>query len=116
MRRLCLLICFSLLSSLIHAAVMPIAGLENSAKQKMAMTDLGHVSSHSSSYQLAHTDENVQSSHSNKSHAGCDLCIAAIPHQPDSHSLGSIPNGAPFGMSLLKESAPSQQLAKPPVS
>jgi hypothetical protein len=41
MRRLCVLICFSLFASLIHAAVMPIAGLDNGSQHEITAPDSG---------------------------------------------------------------------------
>ncbi|BDX22074.1 hypothetical protein TUM22923_13950 [Polynucleobacter sp. TUM22923] len=112
MRRICLLICLSLFSSLIHAAGMPITGLSNRVVQEAAVelsaSDIGHTSHHAGQHE--------QSKHSDKDHPGCDLCIAAIPHQDASHSLSDIPNGAPLGNTFLKDSAPTQLLAKPPIS
>ena len=112
MRRICLLICLSLFSSLIHAAGMPLAGLSKGIAQEVAVehaaSDLGHTSHHAGQHD--------PSNHSDKDHPGCDLCIAAIPHQDASHSLSDIPNGAPLGNASLKDSAPTQLLAKPPIS
>ncbi|QKM63323.1 hypothetical protein [Polynucleobacter antarcticus] len=109
MRRLCLLICFCLFASLIHAATMPIAGQNQSSSHEMVMAD-SSTHSHEAPAEQAKAKTTIDC-HSNV----YQCCLGfIITHQISSDSITSLREKSETPVPSLMVEGFSSSIYKPP--